>query len=208
MASLNKVFLLGNLTRDPELRYTTGGSAVCAFGLAMNRRYTTARGEDREEVCFVDIETWGKQAESCNNYLRKGSPALIEGRLRLDQWDDRETGQKRSRLRVSAERVQFVGAPRGEFGVDTANTGPQQGHAGGQPAPTPPAGAPYGARPQQQPGPAPQGAQSHAPTGGESFAGQGQAPPVGGPPQPQQNPNTAPMPPFEEVNGTDDDIPF
>ena len=111
MASLNKVFLVGNLTRDPELRRTPGGAAVCNFGLAVNRRYTTARGEDREEVCFVDVEAWGKWAEACKNYLAKGAPVLIEGRLRYDQWEDRETGQKRSRLSVTAERGQFLGAP-------------------------------------------------------------------------------------------------
>lgn len=219
MASLNKVFLLGNLTRDPELRYTTGGSAVCSFGLAVNRRYTTARGEDREEVCFVDIETWGKQAESCNSYLRKGSPALIEGRLRLDQWDDRETGQKRSRHRVSAERVQFIGAPRGEFGGGVGAPGPQddgsqqQGYGGGSagPAPQHPS-APYGGPPRQVGAPGgpppvgPQG-QNSAPSGGQPPAGQGPAP-AGAPPEPQQDPNVAPMPPFEEVSGSDDDIPF
>ncbi len=111
MASLNKVFLLGNLTRNPELRYTAGGAAVCNLGLAVNRRYTTSQGEDREEVCFVEIEVWGKQAESCQQYLTKGSPALIEGRLRYDAWDDRETGRRRSRLVVRADRVQFVGPP-------------------------------------------------------------------------------------------------
>ncbi|NOY79521.1 MAG: single-stranded DNA-binding protein, partial [Kiritimatiellaeota bacterium] len=96
MASLNRVFLIGNLTRDPELRYTTGGAAVCNLGLAVNRRYTTSQGEDREEVCFVDIEVWGKQAEICKQYLSKGAPAFVEGRLRYDSWDDRDTGRKRS----------------------------------------------------------------------------------------------------------------
>jgi len=117
MASLNKVYLMGNVTRDPQLRHTPGGSAVCAFGLAVNRRYSTAQGEDREEVCFVDIEAWGKQAEPCANYLGKGAPVLIEGRLRYDQWDDRETGKKRSRLTVWADRVQFLGQPSRNRGV-------------------------------------------------------------------------------------------
>ncbi|MCK5803621.1 MAG: single-stranded DNA-binding protein [Lentisphaeria bacterium] len=135
MASLNKVFLMGNLTRDPEIRYTSGGSAVGNFGLAINRRYRTAGGEDREEVCFVDIEVWGRQAETCGNYLRKGAPALIEGRLRLDQWDDKQTGQKRSRLRVQADRVQFMGAPRGgEFSA----SGQEQRDGGQQQAPQQP----------------------------------------------------------------------
>ena len=117
MASLNKVFLLGNLTRDPDLRYTPSGSAVCEFGLAVSRRFT-ANGADQEEVCFVDITVWSKQAENCKQYLAKGSPALIEGRLQFDQWEDRNGGGKRSRLRVLAERVQFVGTPRGNANPD------------------------------------------------------------------------------------------
>lgn len=118
MPSLNKVILLGNLTRDPELRHTPQGGAVCSFGLAVNRRYPSASGEMREETCFVDIDVWGRQAESCANYLRKGAPALVDGRLRMDQWDDRETGKRRTRLRVQAERVQFVGPPQGnDFGA-------------------------------------------------------------------------------------------
>jgi len=111
MAELNVVFLMGNLTRDPEVRNTSGGGVVCAFGLAMNRRYSTAQGEDREETCFVDIEAWGRQAETCANYLRKGAPALVEGRLRLDRWEDRDSGAPRSRLLVQARRVQFLRAP-------------------------------------------------------------------------------------------------
>ena len=111
MASLNKVFLIGNVTRDPEIRYTSGGAALCVLGLAVNRKYTTSKGEDRDETCFVDIDIWGRQAESCHNYLRKGAPVFVEGRLRYDQWEDRDTGHKRSRLLVTAERVQFLGAP-------------------------------------------------------------------------------------------------
>lgn len=107
MASLNKVFLIGNLTREPALRFTPGGSAVCEFGLAINRRFTV-NGQDKEETCFVDIVVWGKQAENCNRFLTKGASTFIEGRLQLDQWDDKETGAKRSRLRVIAERVQFM----------------------------------------------------------------------------------------------------
>lgn len=111
MASLNKVFLLGNLTRDPDLRYTPSGAAVCEFGIAVSRRFS-ANGAEQDEVCFVDIVVWSKQAENCKQYLSKGSPALIEGRLQFDQWEDRNGGGKRSRLRVLAERVQFVGSPR------------------------------------------------------------------------------------------------
>ena len=97
---------MGNLTRDPELRYTPGGQAVCDIGIAINRKYT-ANGQDKEEVCFVDIVVWAKQAESCSKYLRKGSSVLVEGRLQYDTWEDKD-GKKRSRLRVTAERVQFL----------------------------------------------------------------------------------------------------
>jgi len=120
MSSLNKVFLMGNLTRDPELRQLPSGVCVCKMGLAVNRRYTTRDGQDREEVCFVDIEVWGRQAESSAKYLKKGSPALIEGRLKLDSWDDPETGRTRSRLLVQAERVQFMSTPSS---FDGSNTG-------------------------------------------------------------------------------------
>ena len=121
MASLNKVFLLGNLTRDPDLRYTPSGAAVCEFGLAISRRFS-ANGADQDEVCFVDIVVWSKQAENCKQYLAKGSPALIEGRLQFDQWEDRNGGGKRSRLRVLAERVQFVGSPRRNDSPDADNS--------------------------------------------------------------------------------------
>lgn len=113
MASFNKVLLMGNVTRDPELRYTPSGAAVCALGFAVNRRFTNTRGEEQNETCFVDVDVWGKQAENVSRYLRKGSPAFIEGRLRYDQWDDRETGKKRSRLTVTAERVQFLSSGPG-----------------------------------------------------------------------------------------------
>ena len=129
MASFNKVILMGYLTRDPEMRYTPSGAAICNIGLATNRRYTTAQGEQREESCFIDIEVWGKQAESCKTYLRKGSQALIEGRLRFDQWDDKDTGKKRSKLMVTAERVQFIGSrPEGGGGEggDGGYNAPQQ----------------------------------------------------------------------------------
>ena len=107
MASLNKVFLMGNLTREPALRFTPGGTAVCEFGLAINRKFS-AGGQEKEETCFVDIVVWGKQAESCERFLEKGSPIFVEGRLQFDQWDDKETGAKRSKLRIVAERVQFL----------------------------------------------------------------------------------------------------
>ena len=111
MASLNKVFLMGNLTRDPDLRTTPSGASVCEFGLAVNRRFTV-NGNERDETCFVDITVWSKAAENCKRFLEKGSPVLVEGRLQLDQWDDREGGGKRSKLRVVAEQVQFLTSRR------------------------------------------------------------------------------------------------
>jgi single-strand DNA-binding protein len=109
MANLNKVLLLGNVTRDPEMRYTPKGSAVCDLGVAVNRAYTTDSGEKRDEVTFVDVTLWGRTAEVANEYLKKGRPVFIEGRLQMDSWDDKQTGQKRSRLRVVAENMQLLG---------------------------------------------------------------------------------------------------
>jgi single-strand DNA-binding protein len=116
MASYNKVVLLGNLTRDPELRYTPKGSAVARLGLAVNRSYKTESGETMEEVTFIDIDAWGKQAELIAQYLRKGNPLFVEGRLKLDQWDDKNSGQKVSKLRVVMENFQFIGG-RAEGGA-------------------------------------------------------------------------------------------
>jgi single-strand DNA-binding protein len=113
MASYNKVLLMGNLTRDPEVRYTPKGTAIANLGLAVNRVYTTEGGEQKEEVTFIDIEVWGRQAETAGQYLSKGRPVFVEGRLKLDSWEDKESGQKRNKLKVVAERVQFLGAPRG-----------------------------------------------------------------------------------------------
>jgi single-strand DNA-binding protein len=113
MASYNKVLLMGNLTRDPEVRYTPKGTAIANLGLAVNRVYTLESGEQKEEVTFIDIEVWGRQAETAGQYLAKGRPVFVEGRLKLDSWEDKESGQKRNKLKVVAERVQFLGAPRG-----------------------------------------------------------------------------------------------
>ena len=115
MANLNKVFLIGNLTRDPELRYTPSGTAVASFGLAATRRYRGQDGEQKEETCFVDVEAWARRAEVISEYLSKGSPVFIEGRLRLDAWETPQ-GDKRSRLRVVAENFQFLGGRRGGGG--------------------------------------------------------------------------------------------
>jgi len=116
MASFNKVILVGNLTRDPELRYTPKGVAIAKVGLAVNRYWTTETGEKKEEVTFVDVDVFGRTAENVGQYMRKGRPILVEGRLRLDQWDDKQTGQKRSRLGVVAESVQFLGSSAGNDG--------------------------------------------------------------------------------------------
>lgn len=110
--NLNKLMLAGNLTRDPELKYTAKGSAICAFGIAVNREWKTETGDKKEEVTFVDVTAFGKQAELIAQYLKKGNPLFLEGRLKLDQWDDKQTGQKRSKLGVVLESFQFL--PRGE----------------------------------------------------------------------------------------------
>ena len=112
MASFNKVILLGNLTRDPEVRYTPKGSAVCDLGIAVNRVYTTDSGEKREEATFVDVTLWGRTAEIAGEYLKKGRPVFIEGRLQLDSWDDKQTGQKRSKLKVIGETMQLLSRGR------------------------------------------------------------------------------------------------
>ena len=106
-ASLNRVFLMGNLTRDPELRYVPSGTAVASFTIAVNRIYNTAAGERKEEVCFVRVVVWGRRAEVCGEYLSKGSPVFVEGRLRSRNWQTPE-GQKRSALEVIAASVQFL----------------------------------------------------------------------------------------------------
>lgn len=117
MASLNKVMLIGNLTRDPEIRYTPKGNAVADVAIAINRRYRV-EDEVREETTYVDITFWGRQAETAAQYLKKGRPIFVEGRLQLDSWEDKNTGQKRSRLRVVGDGFQFLGGrdddgPRG-----------------------------------------------------------------------------------------------
>ncbi len=141
MASFNKVILMGNLTRDPELRYTPKGTAIARIGVAVNRVWTTETGEKKEEVTFVDCDAYGKTGETIGQYLKKGSPILIEGRLRLHTWEDKNTKQKQSKLRVDVENFKFVGpANRGDAGEGT-------------PAPSRPAA----------PAPAPDGGEADAP---------------------------------------------
>lgn len=147
MASYNKVMLIGNLTRDPEVRYTPKGSAVCDIGLAINRVYTSDSGEKIEEVTFVDVVLWGKTAELAGKYLHKGRPVHIEGRLQMESWEDKATGQKRTKLKVVGEQMQFLGSPGGDRAG--GGGGDEEGGSGG--------GGGYN-RPQQRPQqrPAPQ----------------------------------------------------
>jgi single-strand DNA-binding protein len=123
MASLNKVMLIGNLTRDPEVKYTPKGTAVAEIAIAINRNYTGADGQKKEEVTFIDVTLWERLAEIAGEYLKKGRPVFIEGRLQLDTWDDKATGQKRSRLRVRAEQMQLLGSREGGGGGGGAPAG-------------------------------------------------------------------------------------
>jgi len=132
MANFNKVYLMGNLTRDPEMRVTPKGTAICQFGLAINRSWKDESGQTREETAFVDIEAWGKQGEIISKYCTKGRPLFIEGRLKFDQWEDKTSGQKRSKLKVVLENFQFIGG-RG----DGATGGVGQGPAGEAAEPAP-----------------------------------------------------------------------
>ena len=118
MASYNRVILMGNLTRDPEVRYLPSGKPVAAFGMAMSSKYRTQDGQEHEDVCFVNCEVYGKQAENCGKYLTKGRQVLVEGRLHYEQWE--KDGQKRNALKVVADRVQFLGGGKGGEGGEGA----------------------------------------------------------------------------------------
>ena len=142
MASFNKVILLGNLTRDPEVRYTPKGSAVTDLGIAVNRQYTLENGEKREEVTFVDVTFWGRTAEVAGEYLKKGRPIFIEGRLQLDTWDDKQSGQKRSKLKVIGETMQMLGGPRS--GGSSADNGGEGSGRTGKPSAPPKSAVPAG----------------------------------------------------------------
>ena len=145
MASFNKVILLGNLTRDPEVRYTPKGTAVTELGMAVNRVYTAENGEKREETTFVDVTLWGRTAEIAGEYLKKGRPVFIEGRLQLDTWDDKQSGQKRSKLKVVGEGLQLLGSRPGGGGGGGAGGDEESSGASrsSRPAP-PPKAAPAG----------------------------------------------------------------
>ena len=129
MANYNKVILIGNLTRDPQLRYTPSQAAVCDFGIAVNRQWTGQDGQPRKEVCFVDCTAWGRQAETVQKYMNKGRPIFIEGRLTWHQWDGPD-GKKRSKLEVTVERFQFLGGRKD----DAEAGGPRGGGGAGAPS--------------------------------------------------------------------------
>lgn len=149
MANLNKVMLIGNLTRDPELRYTPKGTAVADIALAINRVWNNEQGVKQEETTYVDVTLWGRQAELAQQYLTKGRGIYLEGRLQMDTWDDRETGKKRSKLKVVGENLQFLPDGRGS-----------QGGGGGS----------YGgSAPQSRPAAPPQGNMGASPMGPDDF---------------------------------------
>ena len=138
MASYNRVLLMGNLTRNPEIRYTPSGAAVADLGLAVNESFKNKAGETVEQTCFVDVVVWGRQAETASEYLHKGSPVFVEGRLQLDQWENQQ-GEKRSKLRVRADRVQFLGSPGkgAEYASAPAGSAPAADHTPAPAAPAP-----------------------------------------------------------------------
>lgn len=155
MANINRVFLAGNLTRDPQVRFLANEKAVAEFGLAINRKFKAGDGSLKEETTFVDIEVWGRTAELCSQYLTKGRGCFVEGRLKLDTWEDKKDGSKRSKLRVVADNVQFLdggkGRSEGAPGADAGDAG-----EGGDAAPAP-------ARPSRPASPAPAAADDEPP---------------------------------------------
>ncbi len=150
MASFNKVILMGNLTRDPEMRVTPGGTSICKFTVAVNRKFKMQTGEEREEVAFIDVDAFGKQAETISKFFTKGKPILVEGRLKQDKWEDKNTKEKRSKLGVSLEGFSFVSGGRGEGG---GGEGGEESSGGGYddsappPRPSAPRSTPAAKRP-------------------------------------------------------------
>jgi single-strand DNA-binding protein len=179
MPNLNKVMLMGNLTRDPELRRTPKGTSVTDISLAVTRYFTQDDGVKREETTFVDITLWGRPAEVVCDYCGKGRPLYVEGRLTLDSWEDKASGQQRTKLKVIGENVQLLGSREGGAAGNSSPSAPQQGYN-----PGPQTAQSYQPQPQPQPQPS---AQAYQP-----------------PPQPQ----TAPKTPPPDTNTDDDDIPF
>ena len=140
MANFNKVILAGNLTRDPELRYTPKGTAVARITLAVNRTWKSESGESKEEVSFVDVDIWGRQAEVISQYMKKGRPLLVEGRLKQDTWEDKNTKQKQSKLKVVLESFSFIDSNRGDSGGGGSAEAPRSRPAATSPAPAPEGG--------------------------------------------------------------------
>lgn len=201
MPNLNRVMLMGNLTRDPELRHTPKGTAVTDIGLAVNRYYSGDDGQRREETTFVDVTLWGRQAEVVCQYCHKGRPLYVEGRLNLDTWEDRNTGQARSKLRVVGENIQLLGSRDGggQQGGGGGGGYQQQGQAAYQPPPQ--QGSGYQAPPQQQ-------QQQQAPPPQQQQPAY-QAPPQQQQQQQPQQPAAASSPAQNTpMQDDDDDIPF
>jgi single-strand DNA-binding protein len=140
MANFNKVILAGNLTRDPELRYTPKGTAVARITLAVNRTWKSESGENKEEVSFVDVDVWGRQAEVISQYMKKGRPLLVEGRLKQDTWEDKNTKQKQSKLKVVLESFSFIDSNRGDSGGGGSSEAPRSRPAATSPVPAPEGG--------------------------------------------------------------------
>ncbi len=189
MADLNRVFLMGRLTHDPELRYTPNGSAVADLRLATSRVYNTKDGERREDKLFIDVTVWNRQAENCCQYLKKGRPVHVEGYLKMDSWDDKTTGEKRSKIKVEADRVQFLDSRRDDEGGGGGSTPGREDDDFAPPTP-PPAAARRSANPAETRG-----------TGNGSGAGAGESRPAA----PGASPPRRSAPPETDV---DDDIPF
>lgn len=142
MANLNRVLLIGNLTRDPELRVTPKGSSICQFGLAVNRTFKDGSGQQREETTFIDVEAWGRQGEVISKYCTKGRPLFVEGRLRFDSWEDKNTQQKRSRLSVVLENFQFIGGRNDEQGSGPSSSSDSDTYERSSPPPRSPKSTP------------------------------------------------------------------
>ena len=189
MASYNKVLLMGNLTRDPQLKYLPNQTPIAEFGLAVNRRYRTQSGEDREEVNFFDCSAWGKTGELINQYFTKGKPIFIEGRLKYDSWEDKQGGGKRSRVTIVVENFQFIGSRDGGGGGGGGYGGQGGGHDQSQGG-----GYDEGQGPPQRGG----------------YQARGGAPPQRGPQRPPPGPpqDQQQQPFSDEQTFKEDDIPF
>jgi single-strand DNA-binding protein len=194
MADLNKVFLMGRLTFDPELRRTTTGTAVSELRIATTRTWSGRDGERREETLFIDVTVWDRQAENCCQYLRKGSGVHVEGALKMDTWDDKTTGEKRSKIRVQADRVQFLDSRRADGGGGTGG-GPDDDYGSA----APPAREPAARR-------------SGPPSGRSSGGGGGGYSEPRGPASTNANgparPSSPPPSPVDHDDREEDDIPF